>query len=36
MEGRLGLINGKPSKARSIVLRSNGIKTRYYAWQVYS
>jgi 3-oxoacyl-[acyl-carrier-protein] synthase-3 len=31
MEGRLGLINGKPSKARSIVLRSNGIKTRYYA-----
>lgn len=31
MEGRLGLINGKPSKARAVVLRSNGIKTRYYA-----
>ena len=31
MEGRLGLINNKPSKARSIVLRSNGIKSRHYA-----
>jgi 3-oxoacyl-[acyl-carrier-protein] synthase-3 len=31
MESRLGMINNKPSKARSIVLRSNGIKTRYYA-----
>jgi 3-oxoacyl-[acyl-carrier-protein] synthase-3 len=31
MEQRLGLINGKPSKARAIVLRSNGIKTRHYA-----
>lgn len=31
MESRLGLINGKPSKARAVVLRSNGIKTRYYA-----
>jgi 3-oxoacyl-[acyl-carrier-protein] synthase-3 len=25
------MINGKPSKARSIVLRSNGIKSRHYA-----
>lgn len=31
MENILGLVNGKPSKARSIVLRNNGIKTRYYA-----
>ncbi len=31
MEGVLGLVNGKPSRARSIVLRNNGIKTRYYA-----
>jgi 3-oxoacyl-[acyl-carrier-protein] synthase-3 len=31
METRLGLINGKPSKARAIVLRSNGIKSRHYA-----
>jgi 3-oxoacyl-[acyl-carrier-protein] synthase III len=31
MEAKLGMINHKPSKARSIVLRSNGIKTRYYA-----
>jgi 3-oxoacyl-[acyl-carrier-protein] synthase-3 len=31
IEGVLGMINGKPSKARSIVLRSNQIKTRYYA-----
>lgn len=31
METRLGMINGKASKARAIVLRSNGIKTRYYA-----
>jgi len=31
METFLGLINGKPSKARRIVLRNNGIKTRYYA-----
>ena len=31
MEAYLGFINGKPSKARRIVLRNNGIKTRYYA-----
>ena len=31
MEAYLGLINGMPSKARRIVLRNNGIKTRYYA-----
>jgi len=31
MERILGMVNGKPSKARSIVLRNNGIKTRYYA-----
>lgn len=26
----MGKVNGKPSKAKSIVLRNNGIKTRYY------
>src|SRR5580693_8069193 len=31
MELYLGYINGKPSKSRKIVLRNNGIKTRYYA-----
>ncbi len=31
MEGRLGLINGNKSKSRSLILRNNGIKTRYYA-----
>jgi 3-oxoacyl-[acyl-carrier-protein] synthase-3 len=31
MEDRLGIINGKTSKARRIVLRNNQIKTRYYA-----
>ncbi len=31
MELFLGLINGKPSKSRGIVLRNNGIKCRYYA-----
>jgi 3-oxoacyl-[acyl-carrier-protein] synthase III len=31
MEDYLGLINGKPSKSRKIVLRNNGIETRYYA-----
>lgn len=30
MEGVLGLINNKPSRARSIVLKRNGIETRYY------
>ena len=31
MESILGMVDGKPSKARRIVLRSNGIKQRYYA-----
>ena len=31
IEERLGYINGKPSRAKNIVLRNNGIKTRYYA-----
>ncbi|MBQ0030077.1 MAG: beta-ketoacyl-ACP synthase III [Bacteroidales bacterium] len=31
MEEYLGLINGKPSLARRIVLSKNGIKSRYYA-----
>jgi 3-oxoacyl-[acyl-carrier-protein] synthase-3 len=31
MESYLGYINDKPSKSRKIVLRNNGIKTRYYA-----
>lgn len=31
MESRLGFVDGKPSRARSIVLRNNGIKQRYYA-----
>jgi 3-oxoacyl-[acyl-carrier-protein] synthase-3 len=31
MEKVLGMISGKPSRARRIILRSNGIKTRHYA-----
>ena len=31
MELYLGYINGKPSRSKKIVLRNNGIKTRYYA-----
>ncbi len=31
MEKRLGLIGDKPSRAKSIILRQNKIKTRYYA-----
>lgn len=31
MEEKLGIINGKASKARRIILRNNQIKTRYYA-----
>ncbi|OJV36331.1 MAG: hypothetical protein BGO29_03930 [Bacteroidales bacterium 36-12] len=31
MENVLGMINDKPSRARSIVLRQNGIKQRYYS-----
>lgn len=33
MEDILGYVNGKPSKARRLVLRNNGIKTRYYAFR---
>ena len=31
MEDFLGKINGKPSRGRRIVLKNNGIETRYYA-----
>lgn len=31
MEQYLGLVNNKTSKARPLILRNNGIKTRYYA-----
>jgi 3-oxoacyl-[acyl-carrier-protein] synthase III len=31
MEAVLGMVNHQPSRARKIVLRQNGIKTRYYA-----
>lgn len=31
MEDRLGMVDGKTSKGRRIVLRNNRIKTRYYA-----
>ncbi len=31
MEAVLGMVNGQPSRARRIILRSNGIQTRYYA-----
>lgn len=31
MEERLGLVNGNKSKSRTLILRNNGIKTRYYA-----
>lgn len=31
MEDFLGKINGRPSRARSIVLKNNGIKSRHYA-----
>ncbi|MBN9344303.1 MAG: hypothetical protein BGO76_08845 [Caedibacter sp. 38-128] len=31
MESVLGMVGGKPSKARALTLRSNKIKTRYYA-----
>ncbi len=33
MEDILDYVNGQPSKARRIVLRNNGIKTRYYAFK---
>ena len=31
MEAYLGMIDNRPSKARRIVLKNNGIQTRYYA-----
>ncbi len=31
MEDYLGYVNNAPSKARALILRNNGIKTRYYA-----
>ncbi|PLX08383.1 MAG: hypothetical protein C0594_06060 [Marinilabiliales bacterium] len=31
MEDFLGMVSGNPSKAKGIILRSNGIKGRYYA-----
>lgn len=31
MEHYLGMVGGKKSKSKAIVLRNNGIKTRYYA-----
>ncbi len=30
MEDILGLVNGKPSRSKNIILRQNGIKNRYY------
>lgn len=33
MENVLGMVDGRPSRARTIVLRNNGIKTRYYAYK---
>jgi 3-oxoacyl-[acyl-carrier-protein] synthase III len=30
MEARLGLVGGKPSRARQLILRSNGIQQRHY------
>lgn len=31
IEKVLGMVNGRPSRSRKIVLRNNGIQTRYYA-----
>ncbi|MDR3088419.1 MAG: beta-ketoacyl-ACP synthase III [Desulfobulbaceae bacterium] len=31
IENVLGMVAGKPSRAKKIILRSNGIKSRYYA-----
>ncbi len=33
MESVLGLVGGKPSKIRPLILRNNGIKTRHYAFR---
>lgn len=32
MEKYLGLVDGKPSKARAVILRNNKIHTRYYSY----
>jgi len=32
MEVHLGYVDGKPSKVRRLILRNNGIQTRYYAF----
>jgi 3-oxoacyl-[acyl-carrier-protein] synthase-3 len=31
IEAYIGMINDTPSRSRAIVLRNNGIKTRYYS-----
>ena len=31
MEDYIGRIEGKPSRVKNLVLKQNGIKTRYYA-----
>ena len=31
IENVLGMVGGRPSRARRIVLRNNGIRERYYA-----
>ena len=31
IEEYLGMIGGKPSRAKELILRNNQIKTRYYA-----
>lgn len=33
MENVLGMVNDIPSKARALILRNNGIKSRYYAFR---
>lgn len=33
MESILGMVDGKPSKVRALILRNNGIKTRHYAFR---
>src|SRR5689334_10665378 len=31
IEAVLGMVNGRPSRVRPIILKRNGIQTRYYA-----
>lgn len=33
MESVLGMVDGKPSKVRALILRNNGIKSRHYAFR---